>query len=89
MDALIAVVAGLGGAALGVWLGVVSGTWSRNRPAFWFWGFAALILLGGVGIAAGGLQVEMDWLFVGGISFIAAGLTALKYISRRIPNLGR
>lgn len=89
MDALIAVIGGLGGAALGIWLGIASGKWSRDRSVLWFWAIAVLILLAGVAIAAGGLQVDMDWLFAGGISFIAGGLTALKYRSKRIPNLGR
>lgn len=82
------VIAGLFGAALGVGIGIVAGRWCRTRAGFWFWGIEALILLGGVAIAAAALQFDRDWLFVAGISFMAAGLTTVKYASKRIPNLG-
>jgi hypothetical protein len=88
VDALVAVVGGLVGLAIGIWLGIVGGKWSRARSVFWFWAIAALFLLAGVAIAAGGLQFDMDWLFVGGVSLMAGGLTAVKYASRRVPNLG-
>lgn len=82
------VIGGLAGAALGVGLGIYAGRWTSTRAGFWFWAIAALLFLAGIAIAAGGLQVDMDWLFVAGISFMAGSLTAIKYASRRIPNLG-
>lgn len=82
------VIGGLLGAAIGVGPGIYVGRWSRTRAAFWFWGIETLILLSGVATAAAGLQIGRDWLFVAGISFVAAGLTTVKYASKRIPNLG-
>jgi hypothetical protein len=78
----------LAGVALGVLVGVLLGRWSAERAAWWFWILGVDITVTGTAIAYAGLRYGFDMAFVGGIAFIAGGLTAHKYAARRIPGMG-
>ena len=85
MDSVLMVLGGVVGIGSGAALGFLLGRTLITRPWWFFWVASAVFTIVGVGIAFLGKQWSYDALFVGGIGFMGAALTALKYGAHKVP----
>ena len=89
MEAVLTVIGGAAGLALGLLGGLWLGGRVSRRRSWLYWTLNVLVLLIGIGGNFVGLYTGQFWLAVGSLAFIGGGLTGLKYGYGRSVGLWR
>ncbi len=89
MEAVLTVIGGVVGLALGLGGGLWIGGLVSSRGSWLYWTLNVLVLLIGIGGNFAGLYAGQFWIAVGSLAFIGGGLTGLKYGYGRSVGLWR
>lgn len=79
MSVLEMLFGGVAGFALGWIVCFRLGEWVKHRAPWWYWAINAAVVVLGVVLIALGLAYTLEWLWVGAMGFVTAGLAGLKY----------
>jgi hypothetical protein len=89
MEAVLIVIGGIVGLAIGLAGGLWLGGLVRERGSWLYWLLNVLVLAIGIAGNSAGLFIGQFWLVVASLAFIGGGLTGLKYGYGRSVGLWR